>query len=267
MAGIRHALSEIVPPRIGPGKPGEEKRIFRAVYTLGAVADATVQLRLEGLQAEYPGVGTPTALSPIGRDRLIPRGASESDEAYSERLLAWRDAHRRAGNPYLEMQQIQSHWPDPAYLQVVNAHSCWYELNKDGEVSRTLPIPANWDWDGVFLKARVWLIIYPPTSLFQRDLTWANTDNSTWDDDPNATWGSTATVQQIQDIRNLLEHWRSSGAFFEHILVGFADLPLDPNDTNPPLPDGQWGQYSKLDASGNCIQARSEDFIYWRGTT
>lgn len=256
---IRHRLVRVAPRRL------QTTMGFRVLYTIAGAADATIELAVQGLLARFPGVGTPAALSTIGRDRLIPRGQSETDDAYAAREVAWREAHRRAGNPYLEMEQVQAYHSDAAYLQLVNAHSCWYELSAAGARLRTLANPANWDWDGIFLKARAWLILYPPPSLFERDLTWANTDGSTWGDDPNATWGSTATVQQVADIRNLLDHWRSSGAFFQHILVGFADVPLNPADTNPPLPDGQWGRHSKLDA-GNCVRARSSDFIYWRGT-
>lgn len=258
---IRHRLKDIAPPRL------QTTMGFRVLYTIAVVADATIELALQGTLSRFPGVGTPTALSTIGRDRLIPRGASESDDAYAARLVAWRDAHRRAGSAYLEMEQVQAYHVDPSYLQLVNSHSCWYVLDKQGNRTRTLADPTNWDWDGLMadLPSRFWLIIYPNPSLFWRDLTWANTDGSTWGDDPEATWGSTATRSQVADIRGLMEHWRSAGGLLEHILIGFADLPLDPNDTNPPLPDGQWGYHSKLDAAGNCVRARSADFIYWRG--
>lgn len=250
------------------GRFHERLEGYRRAYAVASAADGNVEFALQALLARFPGLGTPTALPYIGRDRLIRRGFAESDDSYALRLIGWRTDHRQAGGPFATMRQLAGYVsPHPTLLRIVNSHGTWYTLNPDGTRERYIPGTFNWNWDGLHstLFARFWLLIYPDTALWQRDGTWVNSDGSTWGDDAAATWGSTATRDQVRDVRTIVNDWRSAGGLLKHVVVVFG-ADFDPANAAPPLPDGNWARHSKLDADSNCVRARSDDAIYWRGT-
>lgn len=240
--------------------------VHKRLYAVAAAWDLTVNASLEASIADQPGYGTPTALPYIGRDRLIPRGKAEPDEAYIERLIGWRPDHKQAGSPWVTMRQLIGYlYPHRFMIRLVNAEGTWYTMYPDGSTDRS--VGANWDWDGdPELWSRFWLVLYPPPALWVPDGTWANADNSTWGDDPRATWGSTATLDEVADIRSIIESWRSAHGLCVHAIISFIPGDFDPTDGQPPNPDGQWAHFSKLDAGDNCVPARNRLALYWRGT-
>lgn len=242
--------------------------VGRSLFALGALADATLELAYQGMLARFPGAGTPTALSRIGRDRGMRRGLAEPAEAYAARLVGARSDAKTLGNPYTLMRRVRaSFFPLKPRMRVVNANGTWYTLNTDDTRERhvTLPTP-NWDWDGSATKlSRAWLIIYSTgaEAPWQRDGTWG--DGVAWSPDPSlGTWGSTATLEQVEDIRAMIREAKSAGALYEKIIVAFDDDAFDPTDTSPPLPDGTWAKHSK-NVGGVQVPARDSRAIYWRG--
>lgn len=263
MKNLRHQMAEWVPPRMSD-RPGKN-RGWRYLYSMALAADATVEFALQGMLARLPGEGTNTALPRIGRDRRIVRGAAESAAAFIERLKLWRTSWRGAGNPYTLMHQIRGFVaPHKPLLRIVNANGTWYTLNPDDTIERLKTHPAsNWDWDGnAAAWSRFWVIIYPPAGLWVRDGVWGDTE--LWGQAGQGTWGSSATVEEIAGLRNLIAEWKSAGAVCVKIVVSFDAGAFAPTDTSPPLPDGTWADNYKI-VGGVAVPARDQRAIYWEG--
>lgn len=266
---IRHRMRLLVPPWLSDRADGRNHG-WRFLFTIAALIDVMIEAALQALLARFPGTGTPTALARIGRDRGIIRGRSESDAAYSIRLVRWLYDWRSAGNAYTLMRQIRGYLhPYTPLMRVVNTAGTWYTMNPDGTVERSVAVGGNWDWDGdVAAWARFWVIIYSHTGEpWVRGGTWGS--GRIWGSGPGTglgTWGSMATIEQITSIRAIIKEWKSAGAKCQNIIISFVGTAFDPTDTAPPLPDGTWGNYSKDNGAGVWIRARSADGLYCEGT-
>jgi hypothetical protein len=252
--GIRHRMTEFLPPWL------LRYHAFRYLYAHALIADAAIEAAAQAVLARFPGIGTPTALPRIARDRKIRRGYAETDEAFSDRSLTWRDDHKTKGNPYTLMRQVRGYLsPLRPRMRVVNSNGDWFTLNTDGTTARHTTYPSpNWDWDGnAALGRRVWLIIYSTgaEAPWTRDGTWG--DGETWGDPPDSTWGSTATPAQVRAIRDIVREFRSAVARYESIVIAFDDDVFSPTGTVPPNPDGSW----------ELFQNRSADAIFWDGAS
>lgn len=236
----------------------------RFLYTFGVHLDALGDALSAGIKMRFPNVYSNESLSILGRDRGIRRGPEESDASYSVRLEQWLETHRRSGNPYTLLRQIQGNLtPHLVKLRIVNNAGAWYTLNEDGSVAYNEP-SGNWDWDGSSADfSRFWIIIYPPADLWVRDGTWG--DGDTWGSD-GTTWGSTATPAEVATIRGIVAEWMAPHAQCKNIIVSFDAAAFDPTDTAPPLPDGTWGNWSH-NVGGVQVPARDDRAIYWDGVT
>ncbi len=260
---LRAALQKWVPPWLS-ARPLLD-RGFKYLYSFALVIDAAVQAAIWAVEARLPGIGTFTALFYLGRDRRIRRGRAESNEAYVERLKRWREDWRRAGNPYTLMRQLQGYlYPKSPRMRIVNTQGTWYTLNTDGTIERH-GLEGNWDWDGDSdLWARFWVIIYSDSveAPWTRDGTWG--DGELWGEPTTDTWGSTATLEQLADMRDILDLFKSATGVCKNIIICFDDDAFDPTDTAPPLPDGTWGNWS-TGGSGARVRSRDSSAIYCDG--
>lgn len=268
MSQIRGRIAEFLPPWIQP-KSGGEGHGFRVVYAIALLCDLLLEDAVTGILSKLPGQGTATALARIGRDRRIPRGRAESDESYIARLIQWRSSWRTAGNPFTLLRQLRGYLsPLTPRMRIVNAAGTWYTLEEDGSRSVTRAA-GNWDWDGdAALWARFWIVIYSdplnPNAPWERDGTWG--DGETWGEEGRGTWGSTATEEEIADIRAIVKDWKSAHEVCGKIIVCFDDAEFDPADTAPPLPDGTWANCSR-NVGGIQVPARNAAAIYWHGVS
>jgi hypothetical protein len=115
------------------------------------------------------------------------------------------------------------------------------------------------------LWARFWVIIDSAGGVpWSRDGTW--NDGELWGDDPSASWGSTATIEQVQAIRAIVDDWKPAASVCKNIIVSFDASAFDTGDTAPPLPDGTWGPWSK-NSGGVQVAARDSRAIYWDGVS
>lgn len=242
---FRDSIRRIVPPWLA-GLWG-----YRLLYSLAVQVDALGDATAAGAHLRFPNVYSPESLPLLGRERGIVRGFDESPEGYAARLRRWLDDHRRKGNPYTLMRQIQGLLTGHAVtLRIVNNAGAWYTLNADG--STEYHYGANWNWDGHPEEwSRFWLIIYPPPDLWARGGTWG--DGGKWGD--GRTWGSTATSAQMDTIDTIIKDWRAPHSVCVNVIVVFDGTAFAPTDTAPPLPDGTWGP----------MTARDPRAIYWDG--
>lgn len=235
----------------------------RFLYVMGLHLDAMTDALTASIEMRFPGFYSEESLPLIGRERRIRRGFAESGPAYAGRLRKWLDDHRRHGNPYTLMRQLQGYlFPFAVRLRVVSNIGTWYTLGSDGSTSHRLSSPANWNWDGSAAEfSRYWVILYPPASLWVRDGTWG--DGETWNGRPNETWGSTATPEQVAAVKAIVNEWNPPHAKCMGVIVCFDATIFDPTAAaGPPMPDGTWASFSK-NVGGVQVPAREAKAIYW----
>ena len=266
MRSLRSGLSRYVPPWLSARFAQGKTAIFRYLYAAATVADAVLEVSLQGLQARWPGVGTPTALPLHGRDRCIRRGFGESDASYAARLPRWLDDWRRAGNPFGLMRAVRDYaLPHVPMLRIVNQSGTWYTLDGETEsVVQTWPA-VNWDWDGDTSKpTRFWLIIYSAPTPNPWDEGTSYDDGNPWDG--GATYGTSATAEQVATVRAIVRDFKCAGDLCDEIIIAFDPLSFDPTAApgDPGMPDGTWGHWSK-NVGGVQVPSRLETAEYWDG--
>jgi hypothetical protein len=239
---------------------------------MGAMLDAHVDWTRHGIRARWPSYGSDDTLAAIGRDRRILRGFAESAEAYAERLRGWLDAWSRAGNPFEILRQLKGYLTPHAFdAHVVNHHGSWYTSLADGTLEWTLNA-SNWDWDSETYPSgpepwcRFWVVLNPPAELWTR--LPALDDPALWDgavDSPGFTVGSTATPEQVAAVRRIVGEWKDEKSVCQNIIVCFEPGVFTPGETNPPNPNGWYGNASRV-ISGVRTATRSPDAIYWPGS-
>jgi hypothetical protein len=262
----------------------------RYLYAIGLHIDRLGDAITVGVKKRYPtyiepGFAAPDddALALIGRDRTIPRGPAESGAAYATRLTEWIDDLKMSGNAFETLRQIQGYLtPNHTTLRLVNNWGIWYTLNPDYSTALTIsPLVAgvpNWNWDNagpwqqtwspLWAWSRFWVIIYCNGGLpFDNGRKWG--DGTKWGS--GWTWGTTATKQQVADIRAIIGTpnggFKSAHSKCMKIIIAF-----DPTSFNPaspggsPLPDGTWGRWAHpVGSPFSGQQARLPTARYWDG--
>lgn len=89
--GLRTRVKALCPPWLREGV-GE-----RLLYGFGLACDGLLDKLTQGIQARMPTRARADAQNLIGQDRLIPRGLTESDESYGERLQKAFETWQLAG--------------------------------------------------------------------------------------------------------------------------------------------------------------------------
>jgi hypothetical protein len=233
---------------------------FRLLYCLAAVCDAGAEVLTQGLQARFPGRGTPTALKYIGRDRGIRRGPGESDEAFAARLLTWLDDWRIAGSALSLLRQLHGFLsPNPPLLRLVTNSGVWYTMDPNGTFSIHHASPNNWNWDGETNGnheaewARFWLVIYSASAPWSPAGNWGG--EGRWAG--GQLWGFTGTPAEIEGFKAIVSDWRAAHARCMWVIVAFDAASFDPSAPpgSPLLPDGWWGPWHKV-VGGVAVPSR-----------
>lgn len=262
---FRETLRRYVPPWLSD-RPGKTVG-FRVLYAIVSVLDAGVEVLVQGLQARFPGLGTPTALPYIGRDRRIVRGPMESDAAYGAQLVRWLEYWRGAGNAYTLALALQTFlYPGHPRIRIVTRSGVWYTLEPSGELLWHRAEPNNWDWDSQTHPERAdnwsefWVIVYPPH--FDDAGNWGASDGQTWG--AGMAFGLDTTTGTVAAIKSLIQQWKGAHSLCRMLIVAYDPASFDP--ASPPgapgMPDGRWGYWSKDDGSGGRIKSRRGDARY-----
>lgn len=239
---------------------------FRLAYGVTATLDAAVEAALQGLQARYPGLGTPTALPYLSRDRRIVQGPQESDDAFGVRLVQWLTYWRTAGNAYSLMKAFQAYL-SPGYpqLRLVTRSGLWYTLATDGTLTYLQSSPNNWDWDSISNPGNAgnwsdfWVLVYPPH--YPDDGLWGQ-PTSYWGD--GKVMGQTTVPSNVAAISALIHQWKGSHSNCVCVIYTYDATAFDPTSApgDPGMPDGHWGRWSKDSMSGR-VKSRRDDCRYW----
>jgi hypothetical protein len=244
---------------------------YAYLYSIAQVADLLVQQAVESARLGFPSHCQEEALPYHGRDRGLRRGPLEPRASFSTRLKAWRTTAKKIGTAAAILRSVQTHfigWPlGTPQVRLVTNTGTWFTIDPGGDITRvvSLPNPSNWDWDShPELWDRFWIIIYASEVGWDRDGTWG--DGELWGNDGGSTIGSTATPDDVLAIRQLVADAQGADALCVSIIISFDDAAFWP-DSSGTLPDGLWKNHGKYDGSGNRVVARSEDALYWDGTS
>lgn len=260
MATFRDVAWAISPPRLRTSKAA------RYVYAfVGLPLDMIAQAAKEAVRARFPSYCPEDALPYHGRDRGIRRGPSESADGFRGRLLEWRVIEEGSGVGRAMLDEIAAFLtPHLVRLRIWTQAGMIYTREPNGTLLIDHSAPMYWNWDGQSsLFARFWLVIYSIGGVpWSRDGTWG--DGEIWGSDPSATWGSTATINEVSSIRQIVADRKPEATVCKNIIVSFDEAAFEPGDTVPPLPDGTWAHWSTNDASVQ-VPARDDRGIYWDG--
>jgi len=235
----------------------------RHVYAfISLPLDMIVQAADDAVKARFPTECPSDALPYHGRDRGIRRGPLESDASYRARLLLWLQSWRGAGVGRAMLDQIAGYLtPHRTRIRVWTQRGVLYTREADGTFTVQRTYQFNWDGDGS-RWVRFWVIIDSVGGVpWSRDGTWG--DGARWDDTLNGTWGSTATLEQVQSIRNIIDDWKPAAAKCQSIIISFDAAAFDPGDPGN-LPDSSWGAVSR-NVAGIQVPTRDPRAIYWQG--
>lgn len=253
----------------------------RIMFSIGKLCDAFAEKMLRGLEARFPTRTVASANALTAGDRMLLKGRSETNAAFAQRLIEWRNprGHKVRGNAYEVLLQIWYYWggidastvdshgnrhtilatdtPDVDALPDPDVLSTWTE---------TIVFPADiiCNWDDVSAEthwSRFWIILKPTVAQAiaeQPDLG----DPALWGGalgTPGYTLGQTnVTSDDVLSMRALFQElkWNPGHTQPEWLILDIAG-------TGDPEPESAWKYWSKDDGSGTRIRARSTNFRYW----
>ena len=74
------------------------RNLFSVLWTFALLGDGLREIAWQGQIANYPGVGTPTALPFMGATRGLIQGPTEPQAAFAARLRSWLAAVAEMGS-------------------------------------------------------------------------------------------------------------------------------------------------------------------------
>lgn len=223
---------------------------YRFLWSMIAPLDAYEEVLIQGLQAAWPGVGTPTALPRIGATRGIVRGQADSDADYATKLRSWIERWRNAGSQYAIARELHDYLGNHPRIRIVNRAGFWVMMAEDGTITTA---QAVFDWDSVSNPERatfwseLFVIVYPTQ--------WANT--GLWGDGRDygardGGLGHQVTRREVDAVRGILAQWKAAHTKIRALIWTSDTALFDP--ANPgSLPDGTWGQWSVPGGSGSRV--------------
>ncbi len=275
---LREAIRDALPYFLSEGGEEEPNVAWRMLWALTLQADAFLDWATEGSRAALPGLGTPTALAPLGRSRNIQRGRIETDASYAARLVDWLELHRDRGKMYGIAREVQ-HYLGAASnglkyeVRLVNRTGTWGILAASGAwtfLDPGAPLWA-WDWDsvsnperGAKCPADMWVVIVPSPSgspvgpqVYADVPAWTVSTTS---------WGHEAPQVEVMAIRGLLSTWKAARTRIVAVIWGPAtytgDPVLDPRSAASWRPNGTWGKWG-LGTNGPRTPSRPAWLRFW----
>lgn len=234
---------------------------FRILWSLAAPLDTLQEVLLQGIQAGYPGRGTPTALPYIGRTRGILRGQADTDAEYAEKLRGWLARWETAGEMRGLGRELHEWLGNHPMIRLVNRAGTWVTVAADGTVTTQ---QAAWDWDSVSNPERagfwseMWIIVYPT----QWALGGAWGDGRSWGGRDSGI-GHRVTATERETVRGLIAEWKSAHSRVRAVIWTSDAALFDPN--NPATcPDGTWGQWGGGGSGSRVASGRNTTTCrYW----
>lgn len=249
---FRTAFYKLVPSWLSTG---DGEAVLTAVTS---IIDANVERFRQALIARFPSQAGPSALALTGNDRGIPRGRTEVDAHYVERLRGWRfpRGHRTRGSAFALLAQVSEYFGGLTAFTRDDKGNL-HERALDGQESFEYDIGFNWDFQGMAYggpkKSRFWLVLYPmPSTTIKPWPKWSAAFGggtaTTWGAARAAgyTWGQQGLLGD--DTRALKRLFRGTGGADGAVSwkpagtrAVYAVVLLEPiGGPTSPEPDGTW---------------------------
>ncbi len=228
-------------------------------FTIDRMLGAMSQRLYDGLLARFPSYAPDDALPYLCRDRRVTRGINEPRASIVARLLRFLDDLRVIGSPFALHAELRAYLQADVMIRTVDRRGNFFTTAVGGAQSVALNTLV-WDWDGGALSAwsRFWVIIYPADGV-----PWAasvgNVSGATWP--AGGTIGTTATLDQVATVRQLVQEWSPAGTRCEWIIIAFDADTFGPTD---PTAAGTYRNWGVADGA-DYVVARNTTARYWRG--
>lgn len=236
---------------------------FKTHWTIAAAYDASLEALVRGIQASWPGVGTPDALGQIGASRGIVRGLGDTAATYALKLMTWLDQHRARGSARELCRQVQGYLPHKPTVRVINRHGFWTTIDPAGVITTTT---AAWDWDSISNPERhtaaapwwseLFVVIYPDPYVKQVALGAPGPVLGV-----NEGIGHKCPIEQYEALAGLLAEWKAAHTRIRAVIWSPDPTYFVPGGAN--VPNGKWGQWS-IDVAGVRVASpRYSDCRFW----
>ena len=262
---FRDSLRRIVPPWLSERVASGMTVGFRTLQGMIAPLDDATDRLVQGVQAAWPGLGTPSALAFVGRNRGMIRGKGESDLNYGSRLTRWLDRWRITGSQEAIARAIHEYVSGRPKVRVVNRAGICVTVGHDDTLTKT---DVKWDWDSKTNPERVgywselWVIVYTPP--------WSESGPQL--NSPSAVLGTRTTGlghlvtrEEVDAIRGLLAQWKAAHSLIRAVVFTYDASLFDPAVPSS-WPNGRWGQWSANSISiptSRVMSDRSMSCRFW----
>jgi hypothetical protein len=231
-------------------------------YCVGVVCDALADAASYAVQLRFPGLANAPDLAPIGADRGLAQGPTESYVSYQTRLLQWITLRRLDGFPRGILLELLA-WFTPASLAALATvdDSAVYYSFPEGQALLPLPTPTRtvgthpWIWDSLgppwldlsLTWWRMWVVIYPDPSLG-------------WQNKPKCgsgivcgsgqACGFGGTSAQARDIQSRIARRKAEHAWIVYMIFAFDSTWFQPTSGTAKLPNGKYGRWGSTQTIG-----------------
>lgn len=223
---------------------------YRVLWMLAGILDAGQDLVVQGVQAQYPGLGTPTALPYIGRTRGILQGLTEANDHYAARLVQWLETHADARTKQIAVQ-LHEYLPNNPRVRIIERRApssfflpprtFWTTVDLDGSVSTAV---APWNWDGTSNPARhnnwseIFIVVQPDPFGARPGLLGGLVG------DDGLGLGHLVPHAISDTARKIIRDWRGAHSYVRCVLWCSDMTAYDPHNLAALRPNGNWGQWS-----------------------
>lgn len=262
---FRDAFRRFIPSWLSERTSNDRTVAYRVLWSLISPLDAIADALIDGMQAPFPGLGTPTALPLISESRGLIRGVGESEASWSARLVTFRDMWKRSGSAEAIVRRLWEYLPGHPMIRFVNRGGYWVTIDGSGTITTADQGGASrWDWDSVSNPSNTgwwdaWLIIYQPSYTPDPGLWGAPGD--VYGETGYALGFTDAPNDQLRSIRNLIATWKRESTNLRCVVMAQNAADFDPLNGASRMPDGTWAQYSKI-VLGVAVEARPTDLRY-----
>ncbi len=241
-----------------PGQFNGKTVGYRFLWSMISTFDDVAEAGIQAVQAPWPGRGTPTALPLIGRSRGMIRSQGETDDEYAARMISWLDRARQLGSMLSTARAIHEYLGNRPRVRVYNRAGACLEVAANGSVARYDAGTTSWDWDSVSNPERanywwdLWICVYP---MQWSNSPFLNAGGRKLGENGTATIGTTATRQEADAIRGLVDQHKSAHSHVRAVIFTTDETLFDPTDPTT-QPDGEWGDWSGKGSGSRTVSHR-----------
>jgi hypothetical protein len=285
----RDAIKLISPPWLS-SDDGE-----RFMYNIGLASDLILEKLNQAIRIRLPGLGDSSQLLPLGNDRVLSQGPTETNVDFATRLSRSFETWQIAGNRRSVMAQaliylagyhtsVATQVPRAMIVSLASDgvtlpfYSTWFTYYNTSDLTapcarvRTSTTFRLWLWDDKPERhGRCGLVLYfGATDTLAAGPVWGY-PGYVWGD-TTISWGLNIAPSVIVGLRILLKRWKSAGSYYPNIIVCFAGgdsgtgTELSPNSTLfTGNPNQDWGRHGKI-VAGVYSAARSTNCRFVQGS-